>query len=489
MAEQKPYAVIDIGSNSVRLVVYRHFSRAPVQSFNEKAMCELGRGVARNGLLERAAIDQTLKALARFKAVASAMDVTALDAFATAAVRDACNGKTFLAKARDVLGQEVTLLSGVDEASAAVAGVRCGFFAPQGLVADMGGGSLEIGLTGHTTDAQTSLPLGALSLAEAAGGSIERAKSLVTEQLSELDWLNHAKDQTLYAVGGSWRAIARAHMTAADWPLKVAHHYQLTADQARAFLDQVIQEAKSGDINLPGAPRKRQASLGFAAVTLRALLHKSGAASVAFSATGVREGRLFLALDARGQNKDPLIHAAQGWGRIANREAGLGAALAGLTQTIHAGETPAQKRLRVAACHVSDISWRDHPDNRGHLAFSRLVQFPFVAINHLERIALALAVHYRYGGVRSNEHAQPMINKLSTEQQQWAETQGRAMQLAYRFSGGVTASIKQASLTFDADRLELTCPGDTVMGQSDKVAQRLRSLQQVLGASEAIIVH
>ena len=365
-----------------------------------------------------------------------------------------------------------------------MAGVLCGINDPDGLVADLGGGSLEVGtVRSGVTGTVASLDVGVLSLSERSGGEIETAAKIADKALLTQHWVNDAcNNRPIYAVGGSWRAIARAHMRAVGWPLRVAHQYRIESHDCLDFTRWIIDQARHPGFELEGAPRKRQATVAFAAATLSALIERAKSSCVIFSATGVREGRLYLALDERDRGKDPLVHAARGWGRNHNREQTLGPALVNFTDRIHGTESKAMQRLRVAACHVSDIAWRDHPDNRGHLSFSRLVQFPFVAIDHFERVALALAIHYRYGGVSSTKEAVPLINILPPRLRLWAEIQGRAMQLAYRFSGGVADSIRRASLTNQDGCLQLTLPRDHAVANGDTVERRMSALQTILGA-------
>ena len=145
-AELEPIGVIDIGSNSVRLVVYEGAVRSPTPLFNEKVLCGLGRSVATTGRLGAESIERALTALARFRAIARVLGVKNLRAIATAAVREAGDGREFIARGERAAGVAIQTLSGEREAELAAAGIEMGFRNPLGVAGDLGGGSLSDGV-------------------------------------------------------------------------------------------------------------------------------------------------------------------------------------------------------------------------------------------------------------------------------------------------------------------------------------------------------
>src|SRR5215470_7422565 len=209
-----PVAVIDIGSNSVRLVAYEGLTRSPTPIFNEKVLAGLGREVQTTGLLAPDAVEKALGALMRFRALCASMGVKRMWAIATAACRDAHNGHAFIAQAEKICGTRVDVLSGRREAELSALGVISGMYKPDGIVGDLGGGSLElIDVRGRRVGGGVSLPLGGLALQDLSHKSIKRAERIVKEHLADLATLKAGTGRTFYAVGGTWRALARLHIS------------------------------------------------------------------------------------------------------------------------------------------------------------------------------------------------------------------------------------------------------------------------------------
>src|SRR5512132_3552292 len=231
-----PVAVIDIGSNSVRLVVYEGLTRSPTPIFNEKVLAGLGREVQTKGLLAPDAVEKAIAALRRFRALCDRMQVAQLWAIATAACREAKNGKTFVAEAEGICATKIDVLSGKREAELSALGVVSGFHKPDGIVGDLGGGSLELTeVHGHRIKAGLTLPLGGLALQDISSKSIKKAEKIVRAALDEARLLEAGRGRTFYAIGGTWRALARLHMWQTGYPLHVMHGYSIPADEALEF--------------------------------------------------------------------------------------------------------------------------------------------------------------------------------------------------------------------------------------------------------------
>ena len=236
----RPVAVVDIGSNSVRLVVYDGLRRSPAPIFNEKILCGLGKGVAITGNLNEAAISRALLALRRFKALAKQIGVKSIYAVATAAAREAKNGQAFIDKAENALGAGIKVLTGKEEARFAALGVMAGTPEADGIAGDLGGGSLElIDIKDGKLHDGITLPIGPLRLIDMSGGSIQRAREIVDEYLVKAPILEKLHGRTFYAVGGTWRNLARIHMAQSNYPLHVLHHYSMTRQQAEGIAELV----------------------------------------------------------------------------------------------------------------------------------------------------------------------------------------------------------------------------------------------------------
>lgn len=478
-----PYGVVDIGSNSVRLVVYNELSRAPFPRFNEKSLCGLGAGLDRTGELAAEAMARTVQAVHRFGAIASAMGVQRLDIIATEAVRRATNGQDLVRRIGERTGRDVRVLSGTEEARYATLGVISGFYRPKGVVGDMGGGSLEVAeaLDDSMGERSVSLALGALPvmalLAEAGDGARRRIDEILKGQLPPL-----LTRPVFYAVGGGWRALARAHMEKTDAPLKVAHGYDVDAGELRAFAKTVWRTAPEKLAALPGVPSRRAETLPAAALVMDRVLKALRPERVVFSALGLREGWLYAQLPPEQQYRDPLVEGAQAFGLPRARVPGFGPALVRWTGTLFPDETAEEKRLRLAACALSDVAWADHVDVKAQQAFRRMVHFPFIGLSHTERVFLAAALHARYSGKPDDPCLQPAIALLSTGIHRRAQILGRAMQLGHRFSGSVPEILDTARLriTTDSIRLEVAA-GSEDIPDSDAVQARMKQLAKALG--------
>jgi exopolyphosphatase / guanosine-5'-triphosphate,3'-diphosphate pyrophosphatase len=481
-ASQAHYAIVDIGSNSVRMVVYDQLGRAPLPRYIEKSLCRLGEGLAQTGAIATEGFRRAVEALRRFRAIADAMGVARIDVTATEAIRRASNGKELAAAIAAASGLEVRVLQGAEEARCSALGVISGFFRPVGLVGDMGGGSLEVAeaLDDRVGERWTSLPLGALPVEALLKEGTAEAKRRIDALLRESLAPSLAKP-TFYAVGGGWRSLAKVHMAAVKAPLPVVHGYTLDTGTLRDFAKYLVKlpPAKLG--SLPGMADRRARTLPASALALDRLLKRLGPERVVFSALGLREGWLYSQLSKQEQYLDPLVEGARLIGLPLARVPGFAAALVPWTAELFPGETPADTRLRVAVCALSDLAWRDHPDLRAEESFRRLLQFPFIGLDHAERVFLAAAIHARYIGKPDAPWLNPAISLLSPSARRRAQILGRAILLAYRLSGSVPEVLAGSRLRIEPDGVRLEVGKAAHVPDSEVVSDRLKLLAAAIG--------
>jgi len=353
-----PVAVIDIGSNSVRLVVYDAAKRAPVPVFNEKVLCGLGRGLDATGRLNPEGATLAQSSVHRFAALIEAMGVTDINAIATAAVREAADGAAFQAAVEEDCGFPIRVISGEEEARLSALGVTAEIPEAEGVMGDLGGASLELAhLQGGENRNQATLPIGPLRLAcgpETGAGGEESGHSL-DDRLAAAPWLPAAKGGTFYAVGGAWRSWARMHMNHVDYPLRIAHHYEIRAAAADEFAAELAALAPDALAELPGFDNARADAIPFANLLLRRLIERTGVARVLFSAYGVREGLIFDRLPDALKAEDPLIAACRNLAAMTGRATADGDALYRWMSPAFAEESPDEARLRRAACLLADL--------------------------------------------------------------------------------------------------------------------------------------
>lgn len=486
--DRPPHAVIDIGSNSVRLVVYDAVARAPLPRFNEKSFCRLAEGLDETGRLSDRGITRTLQALRRFRAIADAMGVGRIDVLATEATRRAANGPALVAAIADQTGLPVRVLEGHEEATFAAMGVISGFFRPVGLVGDMGGGSLEVAeaLDDRVGDVRLSLPLGALPVQALMARSGRRARDAIDGMLA--DRLPPGLSAPVfYPVGGGFRALAHAHLAKTGAPLPVVHGHEAATVPLRAFLKDIARMTPGQVAKLPGVSGRRADTLACAALVLDRVLRHLRPDRVVFSALGVREGWLFAQLGETDRYLDPLVEGAQGWGMPLARVPAFAPALVRWTAGLFPGEVPAETRLRVAACAISDIAWRDTDDFRAQESFRRVAQFPFIGVDHGERLWLAAAIHARYAGRTDDPALAGAFARIDPRMLQRARVLGSAMLVGYRFSGSVPEILEGSRLVLERARVVLQVGAAARAPDSEALLARLRLLARAAGVKHAVL--
>ena len=485
----RPIGVVDIGSNSIRLVVFEGAQRAPLPVFNEKVLCGLGRGLETTGRLNPEGAELALANLARFARLAEGMGVRRRDLrmIATAAVRDAENGQEFVRDAEKRTRTPIRRLSGADEARLSALGVISGIPEADGVAGDLGGGSLELvrvrrgGVGRHAT-----LPLGPLRLREAEPRGRGRMRDLIEAQLDELGWLAGAKGRAFYAVGGAWRALARVHMSHVGYPLHVIHHYALPRTRAEEFCELVAGLSRESIERIAGVSRKRVDTLPIAALVLGCVLERARPAQLVFGATGLREGCIYAGLGAAERRKDPLLEAAASMAAQGARFNIDGHALLAWSAEIFRKSSSSSQRLRLAACLLSDVAWREHPDYRADLGFLRTLRMPLTGIDHPGRAFVALAVYTRYEGRADGDVTRPAWLLLDEERVREAHALGLALRLAYTISAGAPSLLRQVRLRVEGGTLALIVGPRARPLLGEAVERRVEALARAIGKRAAI---
>ena len=474
---EAPIAIIDIGSNSVRLVVYAGPERIPSPIFNEKVMAGLGKNVAATGRLGEEPQERALAALRRFRILTRQMGVRRTRVVATAAVREAENGDAFMDRVREI-GFEPELLSGEEEGIMAGQGVLSGIPDADGIVGDLGGGSLELVdiADGKVVDSM-SLPFGVLrigALAKSEGGLARKLDKALDGRAVK----KRARKRPFYLVGGSWRSLARLDMLLAEHPLPITHQYCMPPSRA-AELQKILAAMKPDLKSLPALPDARLPTLPNAALLLKAVVDELKPSELVVSSFGIREGLLFDDLDPKKRRRDPLIEAAREAGRGLGRFAEHGALLDRWIAPIF-DDDGEYARLRLAACLLGDIAWAAHPDFRAERGVDMALHGNWVGVDAPGRVMMAAALSANFGGGRSfAEH--PAARLCSRDQLDQAGRWGLAMRLGQRLSGGVAASLERSRLAIDGEALRLTLREEDAPLYGETVERRHETLAKSLG--------
>lgn len=478
-------AIIDIGSNSIRLVVYQGPARLPAILFNEKVMAGLGRGFAATGTIDSDALKVARIALARFAAVAREMEVTRLRTVATAAVRDAANGDVLLDDAR-ALGLDVELLSGEQEAIAAGLGVLSAIPNADGIVGDLGGGSLElVRVKAGAVQERVSFPLGVLRIGALRTAGSRRFDRHVAQAIEQAGWRDRGTGLPLYLVGGSWRSLARLDMHITGYPLPVIHQYEMRPEAVTRVGRTLSHIAKGKLRAIPSVSNARAPTLGDAGALLGVLLRHLGSVTTIVSAFGLREGLLYEALGPEERRLDPLIVAARDEGRRLGRFAEHGDLLDAWIAPLFTGDAPPLARLRHAACLLADVGWRANPEFRAERGVEIALHGNWVAIDAHGRALIAQALFTGLGG--GTETPDPIGALAEPAELKRAMAWGMAMRLGQRLSGGLAGPLQRSSLFDSGGTLGLSLqPADRAL-YSDAVERRHKALASMLGRQALLL--
>ena len=381
-------AIIDIGSNTVRLVVYNGPPRAPIVLLNEKVTPRLGRDVEKTGALAEDSMEMALDALARYAALLEMLEVENVQAVATAAVRDADNGLAFLNKVRS-FGLAPRLISGEEEARISALGVVSAFPGATGVCGDLGGGSLELTqVEGGVPQRSITMPLGTLRLPPLRKDGEEAFSKSIKKMLKAHDW-RAGKAEPFYAAGGSWRALAIYAMGKLDWPLEDPHDFELAADEAQTLCEGLVKNGPTGDTARISSSRLE--TMPDAAALMLALIERMKPSRIVFSAWGLREGLLYNDLPVALREDDPMLAGisefASGYsvspGQARQVDAWIAKALA-----CEEGD----ERLRLAATMLALATMRGEPNMRAEQAMNWALRKRWIGLPARGRAMIAMAV-------------------------------------------------------------------------------------------------
>src|SRR5436190_3473568 len=375
-----PVAIVDIGSNSVRLVVYEAQNRVAATVQNEKSICGIGRDMVTTGRLHGEGCTAALEALSRFRMIADGLNVETRDAVATAAARDASNGAEFIRRAEAAWGRPIRILAGEDEARIAAEGVVAGIPDADGLAADLGGGSLDmVSVKDGQTGAAYTMPFGPLRLMDQSKGDPDKARDIVDKGLKAISGLSAP---ALYAVGGVWRSFARVDMEEHDYPLHVLQNYIIPRARALRLCRLLAGLSKDSVRKIKVVSKRRAESLPYGAVVLERLLEAGSIKDVVISAYGLREGLLYARLPAEERAKDPLVEFAHAANARTARVPVHAHEMLAWTLPLFDNESADMARIREASALFSDIAWRRPPDDRAVGAFGQVLTAALAGRSH-----------------------------------------------------------------------------------------------------------
>lgn len=470
-------AVIDIGSNTVRLVIYGGPPRAPEVLWNEKVSARLGRDLEKNGEMPAAAMDEALAALARYVLIVRDLGIAQVETVATAAPRDAANGPEFIARVAG-LGLDVRVLTGAEEAEASAWGAIGAFPGAKGTVADLGGGSLElICVSDGDCGGGASFPLGTLRLpALRAAGRLERKVAKLLKG-AEGDFAGR-RGQPLYMIGGTWRALATYAMRCLDHPLTDPHGFTLGAEQAAEVSRQLVRSKPAQLAQLRGISSMRAEKLPDAAALLKVLLEQLGPDALIFSSWGLREGLHFRRLDPAERASDPLLAGVAAFARENPAGASNAASLAEWTAAAARSAGARMDNLRLASARLATELHRVEPNLRAAHALEWALDKRWIGIDFAGRAMLGAALRASLGITERHER---LLRLASEGELREATAWGLALRLAQRLGAGALAALSATRLAVQGDALVLSIDADHAALATPSVSKDLNALAGWLG--------
>jgi exopolyphosphatase/guanosine-5'-triphosphate,3'-diphosphate pyrophosphatase len=463
----------------VRLVVYAGPPRIPTPIFNEKVLAGLGAGLDHSSRLAEGARNKALAALRRFRLLLDHMSVRRTQVVATAAIRDAEDGAEFV---RDVdrIGFRCSVLTAEEEARLAGEGVLSGIPEADGIVGDLGGGSLElVNVADGKASGGISLPLGVLRLDPSESGERD-ARKLLKAALKKSPLLEQSRSRSFYMVGGSWRALARIDMLATDFPLPITQQYRMKPARAKELRKLV----RALDPRLAGAAAPpRMATSPVAAMMLELLVDELEPSQLVVSTYGIREGLLYSRLKPDLRRVDPLIEEARDAGGGEHRFGQHGDLLDAWIAPLF-DDAPAMRRLRLASCLLADVAWQANPGFRADRGIEMALHGNWVAVSPGGRVIMAQALSASFGRDRLPDAR--VIPLCKEEQLKRAHCWGSAMRLGQRLSGGVGSVLQRTRLTAADGVLQLAVRRGEEALVGDQVERRLTRLAELLGCTPVI---
>ncbi|VEJ45473.1 exopolyphosphatase [Bartonella vinsonii] len=484
----KPVAVIDIGSNSVRLVIYEGLVRSPTVLFNEKVLCGLGQGVAKTGFLEEKSMQMALRTLKRFRTLCQQIGADDVYTIATAAAREAKNGLEFIQNAENVLQNKIDLLSGTEEALYSAYGVISTFYQPKGISGDLGGGSLELIDIDHSHVGEgITLPLGGLQLQYMSNNDIAVATKIAHEHFSKSAVIRKSMARCFYAVGGTWRNLAKLHMATKHYRLPVMHGYEVDAVEMEDFLRFVVRDSIDNMKGISAVSKNRRQLLSYGAIVLIELIQCMRFEKIIFSGAGVREGFLYSRLPQEIRLSDPLIAACTEMAILRARSPKQAEELINFTtnafEVFGISETEDECRYRKAACLLADIGWRIHPDYRGNEAAHQIALGSYPGISHEGRVYAALAVFFRNTSLLVDEESLPIFQLATRNIIEKARILGETMRIAHLFSASTAGILPHLSWHKKTDHVVLHIPRCYTDLLGERPLARLKKLSKIVKLS------
>ncbi len=482
-------AIIDLGSNSIRMLIYDNLLNSQIPVFNEKAICELGKNLDKTGKLDPKGSDFALSVLQRFKRILSNLKVKKFKIIGTAAIREATDSKLFVAKVQKILKKKVEVLTGIQEAENSALGVIIGFQRVNGVVVDLGGGSLELArVEKNIIYEKVSLPLGVLRLFNQPKRNKDKINSIISFYLNKIEWLRKGKTKNLYLCGGTWRTLLNAHIFKTNYPLSILHQYKLPAIEALKFSNRLSSVKLIKLEKLVGVTKSRTNYIPIGSYILSSLIKICDPSNILCSVSGVREGSLINKAYLNILKKDSLNRSVH---FIALKKGDFGENYIKLYNFLKKifpnKDENFPIRLLLPACSLSNFDWGLGTYQRAELVFHEVINSPILKLSHNDRIKLGLVSFWRHCSTKYYPDLE-FLKLLSNSEITACRRIGAALRFASSIS--VISSIFYEKIKIyvaNEKTLILKVPKKYSQVISYQVQKRLKSLAEEMNLKQEIV--
>lgn len=469
--EKGKVAVIDIGSNSLRFVIFDRYGRYPYPLFNERITCRLGEGVQKTKKLKKERIQQSLETIKRFSKIIEKAELETVLAIGTAALRLAENAKDFIVPAEKYLSNKIRILSGTEEANLVALGLTANIPKANGIIADLGGGSLEL------VKIENGKRIDSVSLN--FGHLIDIEEKNFKKIIKKLKWKNDSENQFFYGVGGSFRALGLVFKQKNKYPLNILHGLNISSKKANRILNKIIKL----DGNVKGLPQSRKPTMSNAAKIMRIVIKATDSKKIIISGTSVREGLVLENISLKKLKHDPLISTCEEIAKHSERFEGLSSSLENfLLPMISIGDEKELSRLLKASCLLADIAWNEHTSSRNIIAAEKILLLPTNSLTHRERAWLAKTLFHRYNRpIELVKFPFKFKSILSMEDKFTSLIFGLSLRFSMAACAGLPGLLNDLKLELSDDNLKVVFLGNTKTLLVDHVYEKLNLLASYLG--------
>jgi exopolyphosphatase/guanosine-5'-triphosphate,3'-diphosphate pyrophosphatase len=475
----KRIGIIDIGSNSIRLVVFDGPKRSPLYLYNEKVFFRLGLQSFGGKPFGSNTLEAVSHIIKRYVAICRNMEISKIIMFGTSALREASNSNVLVESIREKTNVDVDIISGEKEAFYAAQGILLGFPNAEGVICDLGGNSVEFAnIRKNVVTECNSVLLGPLTIKNLG----EKCKNLddhMKNQLATITNFNGVKNKSFFLIGGSWRAIAKIHMQRIKYPLKIIQGYKVESKKLKKTLE-FIQESsfltKSDEMNISLG---RLELLPQAARLLKIIIDEFEIKVLTFSSFGVREGLIYEHLSVAEKKRDPLIEAAKFFEKKETRFPKMSKHTFNWISPLYENLPPKTKRVILAATKLHDIAWIAHPDYKTEMCLEIVTRSNISGISHQERVFLAMILLFRHKAKPEKIFNSKLFKIVPKKKRKIALVIGKGLRLASTFFGEKSL-LNKIEFRLRANEVDLCFQSKMDSINGEIVEKRIQELNKAL---------